>query len=132
MGDKLKVSVVLPATPEEVFAAWLSGPTHSRMTGAQATIKKDGSFTAWDGYCWGKTLKTVAGKSIKQTWRTDEFGKETPDSKLEVQLSKARGGTKLVLTHSSLPKGTVKGFREGWVEFYFEPMKAYFKAKNAK
>jgi activator of HSP90 ATPase len=35
--------------------------------------------------------------------------------------------TKITLIHTNLPKGTASSYKDGWKEYYFEPMKKYFK-----
>jgi activator of HSP90 ATPase len=128
MKKQFTVSTVLPATPEKVFRAWLSTDGHSAMTGSPAKVEPrvGGSFVAWDGYITGKTLELKPYTRIVQAWRTSEFAKDDPDSKIEVVLEAAKNGTKLTLTHSNLPEGQADSYESGWEESYFEPMRAYF------
>ncbi len=130
--DSFVVSAVIPATPEAVYKAWLSGKEHAAMTGGAATgsARVGGKFTAWDGYIEGKNLELEPGKRIVQSWRTTEFSDDDPDSRLEVVLAPAKGGTKVTLRHSDLPKGQGADYKSGWVEHYFEPMKEYFGSRS--
>ena len=98
------------------------------MTGSAATVvaKVGGKYTAWDGYISGKTLELEPGKRIVQSWRSTDFAADAPDSRLEVVLSTAKGGTKVTLKHSDLPAGSSAEYRKGWIDFYFKPMKEYF------
>ncbi len=125
------MSAVIPAAPEVIYKAWLSGKEHSAMTGSAATVvaKVGGKHTAWDGYISGKTLELQPGKRIVQSWRSTDFAADAPDSRLEVGLSPAKGGTKVTLKHSDLPAGSSAEYRKGWIDFYFTPMKKYFKGK---
>ncbi len=129
--DSFQVSAIIPATPEKVYKAWLSGREHAAMTGGGATgsARIGGRFTAWDGYIEGKHVELEPGKRIVQTWRTSEFAAADPDSRLEVVLTPAKGGTKVTLKHSDIPAGQGAGYKSGWVEHYFEPMKDYFGGK---
>jgi activator of HSP90 ATPase len=61
-----------------------------------------------------------------QAWRTSEFPANAPDSRLEVILDPAPGGTMLTLNHSNIPDGQGERYQHGWVENYFEPMREYF------
>ena len=36
------------------------------------------------------------------------------------------GGTQLTLKHSGLPEGQGPGYKSGWGENYFDPMREYF------
>jgi activator of HSP90 ATPase len=130
--DKFKLSVTLPAGPQEIYDAWLSGKEHSKFTGSKATAsaRKKGSFTAWDGYISGKNLELKKGKRIVQSWRTTEFPNNAEDSILELRLEKKEGSkTALTLIHTNIPKGQGARYKGGWKTHYFEPMKDYFARK---
>jgi activator of HSP90 ATPase len=58
---------------------------------------------------------------IRQSWRTQQFA----DSELEITLEPEGTGTRLILKHTNLT-GDGTHYKTGWVEHYFEPMKAYF------
>ena len=134
MPESIKLSTVLPATPKQVYQAWLSGKEHSAFTGGKATVvaKVGGKHTAWDGYIEGKTLEMEPHKRIAQSWRTTEFPPGSPDSRLEVLLDEAKAGTKITLVHTNIPDGQSKSYRQGWKDHYFEPMKQYFASKGDK
>ncbi|MEK6794873.1 MAG: SRPBCC domain-containing protein, partial [Spirochaetota bacterium] len=104
MPEKLKVSAVLPASPKEVFEAWLDSKAHGSFTGGKAKIapKVGGAFTAWDDYISGTTLSLEKHKRIVQSWRTAEFPDGSPDSELEVLLAPVKGGTKITLVHTEI------------------------------
>jgi uncharacterized protein YndB with AHSA1/START domain len=127
MAIEFVVSTLLPATPEEIYHAWLSSEGHSKMTGSAATVSAEvgGEFDAWDGYIHGKNLELVPHKRIVQSWRTSEFSGDEPDSRIEITLEPAGKLTKLSLHHSGLPPHGGQ-YETGWVESYFEPMKEYF------
>ena len=130
MATNFTVSATIPASPMQVYDAWLSSKGHTEMTeaGAKVSTRVRGAFTAWDGYISGKNLKLKPGKQIVQSWRTTEFVAADPDSQIDVTLAPARGGTKLTLHHTNIPGGQ-SDYRSGWRDCYFEPMKKYFKAK---
>jgi activator of HSP90 ATPase len=126
--ESFEMSAVIPAAPEVIYTAWMSGKEHGAMTGSAATVvaKVGGTFTAWDGYISGKTLELEPGKRIVQSWRSTDFASDTPDSRLEVTLSATRGGTKVTLKHGDLPAGSTAEYKKGWIDYYFTPMKEYF------
>ncbi len=131
MTIEFVVSTLLSATPEEVYNAWLSSEGHAAMTGSPASISNvvGGEFEAWDGYIHGKNLELVPNKRIVQSWRTSEFSKDEPDSRIEVTLEPAGEQTKLTLRHTGLPPHGGQ-YESGWVESYFEPMKEYFSSRK--
>jgi activator of HSP90 ATPase len=127
MAVEFVVSAIFPATPQEIYHAWLSSDEHSGMTGSSASVsdKVGGEFDAWDGYIHGKNLELEQNKRIVQSWRTSEFSKDEPDSRLEITLEPIGDQTKLTLRHTGLPPHGAQ-YEQGWVESYFEPMKEYF------
>lgn len=128
MKNGYKISAVIPATPAEIYKAWLSTKGHTAMTGSTAKVdgRIGGKFTAWDGYIFGSTLELIADQFIVQAWRTSEFPDEAPDSLVEISLKEVKGGTKITLSHTQIPEGQEDSYRQGWDDFYFTPMLAYF------
>jgi uncharacterized protein YndB with AHSA1/START domain len=128
MKTEFTIKAELPATPEEVFRAWLSTEGHTKMTGSPANVEPrvGGAFTAWDGYITGRTLELKPYTRIVQSWRTNEFAETDPDSKLEIVLEAHDDGTTLTLTHSGIPEGQAESYESGWEESYFAPMREYF------
>jgi activator of HSP90 ATPase len=127
--NEFELSVNLPATAEEIFDSWLSSEGHSAFTGSPAEVERGsrGKFSAWDGYIWGTTLETERPRHILQAWRTSEFPEESPDSQVEILLEKVKGGTRLTLKHTNIPEGQADNYKQGWEDFYFKPMREYFK-----
>jgi uncharacterized protein YndB with AHSA1/START domain len=129
MPDSFSISRVLPATPEQVYEAWLDGDQHSEMTGGGATASATvgASFTAWDGYIEGSNVELVRYTRIVQRWRTLEFLDNAPDSLLEITLEPSNGGTLITIAHSEIPDGQGDWYKTGWVDNYFDPMDEHFR-----
>ena len=126
--DSFELTVFVPAPPERVYAAWIIGDLHSKLTGAAAESEPQvgGRFTAWDGYIEGTHVELQAPARIVQLWRTSDFAAEAADSRLEVELHPEGAGTRLTLRHSALPPGDGARYAQGWRDFYFAPMTAFF------
>ncbi len=126
--DRIEMSWILNAKPAKVYAAWTSSEGHSDMTGASAVVdaRVRGAFTAWDGYIWGATRKLEKNKRIIQGWRTADFKKSAPESRIEVLFQAHRGKTQLVLKHTNLQRGDGAKYTTGWYQFYLEPMVRFF------
>jgi activator of HSP90 ATPase len=124
----------MPIPPQKLFDAWLSSKIHSAMTGDVAKIeaKVGGKFTTGDNYIQGTIIELEPPKKIVQAWRTTEFSVDAPDSKLEIIIEATETGSKLTLIHSNVPEDQVDEYKEGWKDFYFDPMKIYFKKKAKK
>ena len=117
--------------PQRIYDAFLNGPKHSKMTGAKATADSHvgGKFTAWDGYISGTNLELDPGKRIVQDWQTTEWPEGAPASHLEWTFTEKDGGTEVTMVHSKVPASQSESYRQGWIDFYWTPMKEYFAAK---
>jgi uncharacterized protein YndB with AHSA1/START domain len=127
MSVEFEVSDVIPASPEEIYEAWLDSEEHSRMTGGQAKVSPNvgDTFEAWDGYIQGKNLELEYPRRILQEWRTTEFDETEKDSRLEILLDPAGEGTSVTIRHSDLPEHGMQ-YQQGWIDAYLLPMKTYF------
>lgn len=132
MSENIEVSRVIPANPERIFNAWLSGDEHGKMIGSSATYGADGHFTAWDGYITGRTVEQAPYSRIVQAWRTSEFPEGAPDSKLEVLLAPEADGTRVTLKHTNIPEGQSQSYKDGWYEHYLDPMSKYFDSAGSR
>jgi activator of HSP90 ATPase len=119
---------IIPATPQQIYEAWLDSRGHTNMTGSAARAKpaEGATFSAWGGYIKGKNLTLEPGRRIVQSWRTAKFVKQDRDSHIEVLLESVPEGTRVTLHHTNVPDGHT-GYQDGgWQQHYFEPMKQYF------
>ncbi|MGO9767229.1 MAG: SRPBCC domain-containing protein [Myxococcaceae bacterium] len=131
MSNGFKLSTMVAAKPSAVYRAWLDPRTHAAFTGggvATSEPRVGGAFTAWEGYIHGTYLVLEPGARIVHAWRTTDFPDGAPDSRVEVLLEPARGGTRLTLVHAHIPSAQEADYRAGWSAFYFRPMKKYFHA----
>src|ERR1700735_2341122 len=123
------LSSVIPASPAEVYEAWLDSIAHAEMTGGGEAVMSDevgAEISALGGHITGRNLELVAPERIVQAWRTDEFDDETEDSIVTILLQVTEDGTLLTLEHSNVPD-QYKSYEEGgWQSNYFEPMIVYF------
>jgi uncharacterized protein YndB with AHSA1/START domain len=120
----------IPAAPELVYEALTDPAKHSEFTGAEATgaAVVDGEFTAWDEYIKGKHLKLTPGKEIVQEWRTSEWPKGFGPSLLQIELKAAAGGTRLKMKHTRVPEVQAESYRQGWIDYYWNPLRRYFES----
>ena len=121
------LKTIIESSPEVIYATWLSSEGHAKMTGGVASIsdRVGADFTAWDGYIKGKNLELERNRRILQSWRTSDFEDDEKDSQLEILLNEQDGHTELTLIHTNLSEHGEQ-YKTGWVNHYFEPMKAYF------
>jgi activator of HSP90 ATPase len=121
-------TVVVPAAPADVYAAFVNARKHAAFTGSPATgaARVGAKFTACDGYTSGVHRELVAGRKVVQSWRTTEWPADAPDSLLTLTFKKAKGGTELKMIHSNVPAAQADRYRQGWIDYYWTPLKAYF------
>ena len=133
MPYDFRLTALIPASPQEIYDAWLDNLAHSEMTGAEAAMSDElgAEVSAWDGYISGRNLELVPGERIVQSWRTTQFADEHEDSVIAVMLEEADGGTLLTLVHTNVPDEQTGYEQGGWQQYYFEPMQRYF-AKTGK
>lgn len=126
------LTAIIPASPQEIYEAWLDSAAHSEMTGAEARMSDEigGQVSAWDGYITGRNLELVPHERIVQSWRTTEFADEHGDSIITVILEDDDEGTLLTLVHSNVPEGQTSYEESGWQEHYFEPMAEFFSERE--
>lgn len=129
MKNEFTLTVTINAKAEDIYKAWLSSKGHSAITGSPAKVDGTvgGDFLAWDGYIQGMFLELEKNKRIVQAWRTLEFPTGIEDSIVEILLEENHGKTLLTLRHSNIPEGQANGYKTGWEDFYFKPMKEYYR-----
>jgi activator of HSP90 ATPase len=92
--------------------------------------KPNGKFTVFDGYCHGYNIELTEGEKIVQAWHFEEDG--WPDdhfSTCTFRLEAAGEKTRLHFLQTDIPEHKVESLREGWKQFYWEPMKGYLKKR---
>ena len=124
----VKQSVFLPATPVDVYNALLEAKKHAAFTGSKATgsPRAGGKFTAYDGYIWGKNLELVKGRKLVQEWQTQDWPPGAPPSVVEFNFEEHKSGTQLTMVHSNVPAEQAESYRQGWIDYYWDPLREYF------
>ena len=131
MTRAIQQSVVLKASPEELFETFLDSKKHAAVTGLPAKIsrKVGGAFTAHGGHLRGRTLLIVPKRMIVQAWRASQWKPEDPDSVLVLCFSRATGGGRIDLVHVNVPSYDHQGVTDGWRRYYWKPWKSYLAKK---
>lgn len=120
--------VFIQATPLQVYDALVDPTVASSVIGGECkgAPTVGGSFTQWNDYIHGKHVELVRGERIVQQWTTTEWPKGAAPSRLEISLAGTGGGTELTMTHSSVPTSQAEDYRQGWIDYYWTPMRAHF------
>lgn len=124
MSKTIRQSVVIKASPRDVYEALMDPRKHSKFTGAPTKIvrKVGGKFSIMGGGLGGFFLEMIANKKIVQAWRDDDWPKGHY-SLATFTLSPVRGGTKLDFEQIGVPDKNYREISQGWKQYYWKPMK---------
>ena len=127
--EVIRQKVLIEAGSEEVYEAYVNPKKHAEFTSSPATgtPRVGGKFTAWDGYISGKYLVLQKGKRVVHEWKTTEWPAGYPASLVELTLEEKGKKTELTMIHSRVPAEQAKEYAQGWKDYYWEPLKEYFR-----
>lgn len=119
-------------TPDVLYNLYVNAKLHAQLSGGTAKIseKEGSSFSAYNGYCWGKTLQLVKNKLIVQSWRASDWHESDVDSTFILLFESKAKDTIVTMTHANVPDSQAKSLAGGWDEFYWTPWKNYLLARN--
>ncbi len=132
-GEKtINQKAIIPASPKEVYEAFVDPVKHSEFTDAKATGKPKvgGKFSTWDGYSFGKFLELEPGKRVVQEWSTTDWAEGYEPSRLELTFKEVKDGTELTMVQCNVPEEMVDELTDGWIEYYWNPLKEYFSKES--
>ncbi len=104
------------------------------MSGYNADIEPRtfGRFMAGGGYAEGVLLELDQDRRIVQTWRGNDYSKNSPDSRLEVHFAADGKGTRVTIIQDDVPEELAAELDNGWREYYQAPMTKYFASGEHK
>jgi uncharacterized protein YndB with AHSA1/START domain len=117
---------LIHASPEEVFTALTNPLTIELWSGYPAVMEatEGFEFSLFDGDIAGKNLKLVENRQVVQEWF---FGDNSPEASIvTIDLTKHREGTRVMLEHTNVPDEEATEFEEGWREYFWGAIKAFF------
>jgi activator of HSP90 ATPase len=118
------------ATPEKIYNLIMDQKEHAAFTGSNVIMdsKVSGKFSVFDGYCHGYNIELIEGEKIVQAWHFAEEGwPEDHFSTCTFQMEPEGNKTKLSFLQTNVPEHLVDALKEGWKQYYWEPIKAYLK-----
>jgi activator of HSP90 ATPase len=122
---------LLPAPPEEVYAALTNEATIRLWTGAPAVMKPEPGteFSLWDDAICGKNLVFEPGKKIEQEWY---FGEQELASIVTIKLHPHKSGTSVEIRHTNIPDEAFEEIVEGWNNEYFGGLEDFYDEKETE
>ena len=130
MRSVIQQSIVLPASAESLFDAYLDSAKHSAFTGFPVVIGGEAGspFEAFAGQLSGTILAVVRPRLIVQSWRSTKFNASDPDSILILAFSPDAASSaqgRIDLIHFDVPQHDYDDVVAGWSKYYWEPWRAY-------
>jgi len=128
----IEQSILIKASPHEVYEAFMDSKKHSKFTESKAKISREigGKFTIFEGDLEGKNIELIPDKKIVQSWRSNEEGwPKTHYSTITIELESTENGTLLKFKQTEVPSTSFESVREGWDEYYWGPMKNMLEKK---
>jgi len=129
--NSIKQTITFSTDPKSLYYLIMDPKKHAAFTGSKVTMnqKVNGKFSVFDGYCRGYNVELVEGEKIVQAWHFEEVG--WPDDHYSVctfVFEKKGNKTKLTFTQTSIPEHKVAELKDGWKQYYWNPMKEYLKS----
>jgi activator of HSP90 ATPase len=133
LAKNIRQQVTFRASPRAVYTALIDERRHAAFTGGRASIpRKIGArFRCYDGYITGYQLHLERDRRIVQAWRGSDWD-EGDYSIVEFRLQPLPGGgTRLKFSQHGVPESRYAEIRQGWIEYYWNPMKAMLDGKSS-
>jgi len=113
-----KKHFIIPAPPEEVYAALTNPATIQLWSGepAEMSATPGEEFSLWEGSIVGQNLEFEEGRKIVQEWY---FGEQEEASIVTIILHPDKKGTSAELKHTNIPDEAYQDIVQGWQEAYF-------------
>ena len=130
MVKTIKASLILNATPKEIYDTLMDAKKHAKLIGSSAKIenKVGGEFCIYDCYIVGTNLKLEKDKKIVQKWTCTDFP-EGYYAEVTFELKKKGKDTEIVFTQKDVPDKNYESLKKGWEQFYWEPLRKMFNEK---
>ena len=134
MSRVIRQSVLLGASSDALFDAYLDRRGHAAVTGGKVIVSSrlGSPFKAFDGVITGRTLEVLPKRLIVQSWRSAGWHADDPDSILVLAFSPGRraGTGRIDLTHIGVPRHDHDGVVKGWRSYYWRPWRTLLKMKS--
>lgn len=126
----IKQNLSINAQAQQIYDLLMDADKHAALIGSSVEMsnKVNGKFVVFDGYCHGYNIELIKGKSIKQAWNFAEEG--WPEEHFSIcffELEAQGNKTKLKFTQTEVPEHKVQALKQGWKDFYWQPLKKFFR-----
>lgn len=124
----IRQTVTFKASRHEVYELLMDAKKHSRLTGGDVKLSRKigDKFTVYDGEIEGINLELAPDEKIVQSWRYSDWPKGHY-SRATFLLEDVKGGTRLIFTQYEVPDEHYEDIKQGWRDYYWNPMKEILK-----
>jgi activator of HSP90 ATPase len=129
MPKSIRQQVTFRAPARVIYDTLMTSRSHAAVTGSPARIsrKVGGRVSCYDGYITGYNLHLRPNRRIVQAWRGSDWD-EGDFSVADFLLTPLPGGrTRLLFRQSGVPDAFAASIRQGWIDYYWNPMKEALK-----
>ncbi len=116
---------IIPAPPEEVYAALTFKPTIELWTGSPAVFQKvaNTEFSLWDESIVGKNIQFIEGRQLDQVWY---FG-DDHESPVSIKLHSHKKGTSMEISQTNIPDEAYEDITNGWEQVYVKSLMDFYR-----
>ncbi len=127
MTTQIHQEVVLNATPDQVYRAFMDEETHGAVTGGVSKIDQQvgGLAEMHDGQILARNIELEPGRKIVQAWRVSAWD-EGVYTLLRITLEADGTTTKVTLDQTGCPEDMTEHLAAGWNQRYWQPLAAHF------
>lgn len=113
------------AEPSDIYAALTNPYTIELWSGYKAEMSTEpgSEFSLWEGDISGKNLEFLADKKIVQEWY---FGDQEEKSIVTITIKGDNNESAVTVEQTNIPDDDFNDIAEGWREYYFGAIKAFF------
>ena len=129
MSQTIRQTATFKASPHDVYELLMDSKKHGQMEGGETKISRQvgGTFSISDGDITGRNLELVPDEKIVQSWRYSDWPAGVY-SRVTFALAKVGDRTRLTFTQSGVPDEHYAEIKQGWLDYYWGPMKQLFGA----
>lgn len=132
MTKTITHEVTFSASPNEVYETLMDPTKHSKFTGAPAMIeRKPGGRFSYGEVLSGEIIELRQDVRIVLSWRAEDWPKSHYSQVIFTLTPLADGRrTQLSLVHTGVPEDKFDEINNGWQEFYWTKMAAFFREEK--
>lgn len=113
------------AEPADIYSALTNPYTIELWSGYPAIMSEQPGteFSLWEGDITGRNIEFVKDRKVVQEWY---FGDQEEKSIVTITIFPDKDNSSVTVEHTNIPDDDFAGISEGWREYYFGAITAFF------